>query len=618
MSRTAKLAFALSASIFTASLAPLGAVAQTTGSPAANNPQGLPPTPGPAVLPPVPNLPTASNPGNLPPNGDIVGVKQAPFVGLSLQSAIGMALERNTDIALAQSNRTISNYQIVAAHGAYDVNFQLVPSYSHGVAPVINPFATNAQGGPVTTDSLGLTTGVAGLTGTGAQYKIDLNTSRTTSNNVYNSYNPYYEAALQFSVTQPLGKNLAIDQPRLQLQLSKINGTLQTANALLQASNTVVQVSDAYYNLVSAWQNVAIQEEGLRQAAAQAASNTRLAARGVVAPTDIVEANAQVSTFQGNVFAAIQNVQRQQTNLKALILGNSADPVWMANLVPTTPIATAPSNEPTVDAVIASAVQQRAEIEQVRAQRQQADVQLAFEKDQVKPQVDLGLGYTTNGFAGNPETTNPLFSFLGSIPGANLSQFPLPPGYQTGNIGSAFKNAFDNRFPLYSTQLTFSIPIGNHTAKANVAIAQEQQRQVGINETALLERIRSEAANAIQGLRTAQSQLIAARQGREASERVLLGEQRKFAAGTSTTFLVLQRQQELATARGTEVAAQTNLDQAIVELNRVSGGIFAQNGIDVQTLGLNTLNSTPATTVLPSPQPNATPLIIPIPTHNPQ
>jgi HAE1 family hydrophobic/amphiphilic exporter-1 len=615
MSRSTKLALALSAGIFATSVVPLGASAQTTGPD--SNPQGLPPTPGPAVLPPVPNIPTTGGRTNAVQNGDIVGVQQSPFVGISLQGAIGMALERNTDLAIAQSNRTISNYQIVAAKGAYDVRFQLVPSFSHSVQPVITPFATNFQGGPVTTDTAGVLTGVTGLTGSGAQYNVSLNASRTTSDNAYNSYNPYYEAALQFSVTQPLLRNHAIDQPRLQVQLSRINSSMQTSAALLQASNTTVQVSDAYYQLVSAWQNVAIQEEALRQASAQAQSNARLAARGVLAPTDIVQANAQVSTFQGDVFAAIQNVQRVQTQLKTLILSSPADPVWVANLVPTTPIAPVPP-EPTVDAIIASAIQERPEIAQVREQRQQSDVQLAFEKDQLKPQLDLGLGYSTNGFAGNPENSNPLFSFLGSIPGVNLAAFPPPPGYQTGNIGSAFKNAFDNRFPTYSTQLTFSFPIGNHTAKANVAIAQEQERQVGVNETALLERIRGEALNAIQGLRSAQSQLVAARQAREATERVLLSEQRKFAAGTSTTFLVLQRQVEVANARGSEVTALTNLDQAIVELNRVSGGIFAQNGIDVNTVGTTTLSNTPATSVLPTPQPGATPVIIPIPRHSPQ
>ncbi len=83
-------------------------------------------------------------------------------------------------------------------------------------------------------------------------------------------------------------------------------------------------------------------------------------------------------------------------------------------------------------------------------------------------------------------------------------------------------------------------------------------------------------------------------------ERVLLGEQRRFQAGTSTTFLVLQRQLDVANQQLRELQAQTDLDKSIVELNRVSGGIFAQNGIDATALGGTTLNAaSPTQSVLP-------------------
>jgi HAE1 family hydrophobic/amphiphilic exporter-1 len=569
---------------------------------------GLPPPPVPAVLPPVPPIPGYSAPVDAVPNGDLVGVQNQPFVGLALQDAIGMSLQRNTDLALAQSNRRITTYQIVAAKGAYDVNFQVIPSFQHMVEPVSSPFNTTADGGPVTQDELGVTTGVSGLTGTGGKYNIGINAQRYTNDSAYNSFNPYYETALQFSITQPLARGLAIDQPRLQIQLAKLNNQIAASNALLQASNTVVQVSDAYYDLVAAWQNVAIQEEGLREATAQAESNTRLARHGAVAPTDIVEANTQVNVFQDNVFAAIQNVQRAQIQLKELLLANPADPLWFANLVPTTSVAQVPA-EPSLSALVTSAIQNRPEIAQLRAQRGESDVNLAYAKDQLKPQVDVGLGYTSNGFAGNPlnPLANPLFGLLGSlVPPAELAEFPAPPGYENGNIGTSFKTALENRFPVYQGQLTVTIPIGNHTAKADYAIQQEQQRQVQLNETAVLQRVRGEAVNAIQGLREAQYRVIAARAARMAAQRVLIGEQRRFAAGTSTTFLVLQRQLQLAQDEGLELQAQTDLDKASVELERVSGGIFAQNNVDVDTVGKPTLDAAGPTSVLPAPSPTAT------------
>jgi outer membrane protein TolC len=614
MSRARAIALALSASIFATAAISGGAVRAQTPQPQA--------TAAPFVLPPVPTVaPGFSAPAGGLPNGELVGVQQQPFVGLALQDAIAMALQRNADLAIAQSNRRIAAYQIVAAQGAYDVRFQLVPAYSHSVSPAVSSFQTGPGGGPITQDTAGATAGLQGLTGSGGQYRVGVTGTRVTSNSTVNSYNPFYETALQLSLTQPLARGRLFDQTRLQLQLARTNASIQNDVALAQASNTVVQVSNAYYDLVAAWRNVAIQEEGLRNAQAQAASNTRLAAQGAVAPTDIVEANAQVNAFQDDVFSALQNVQRLQTSIKSLILANPADPVWLANLVPTSTIVEVPQ-EPSLDALINSAIANRPEIAQLRSLRENANSNLFYARDQLKPQFDLSLGYTSNGFAGNAvdPATNPFTSILGAqisaidalIARANaqnpgsppippiIGAFSLPPSYQSGKLGQSFTNLLDNRFPTYSAQLTFQVPLGNRTAKAEFAIAQERARQIALQETTVLQRIRAEAVNAIQGLREAQYRVVAARSAREAAQRVLLGEQRRFAAGTSTTFLILQRQLAVATQQGRELQAQTDLDKAIVELNRVSGGIFAQNGIDATALGGTSLNAaSPTQSILP-------------------
>ena len=65
----------------------------------------------------MPNVaPGYTAPANGPlATGDLVGVNAEPFVGIALDDAIGMALGRNTDLAIAQSNQRIANYQIIAA-----------------------------------------------------------------------------------------------------------------------------------------------------------------------------------------------------------------------------------------------------------------------------------------------------------------------------------------------------------------------------------------------------------------------------------------------------------------------------------------------------------------------
>jgi outer membrane protein TolC len=99
------------------------------------------------------------------------------------------------------------------------------------------------------------------------------------------------------------------------------------------------------------------------------------------------------------------------------------------------------------------------------------------------------------------------------------------------------------------------------------------------------ERIQYEVRNAVQSYQASLARLFAARQAREASAEVLASEERKFRNGESTTFLVNQRQVEFVQNEGLELQAQTDLNKAVVELQRVDGSILSQNRVSLGTLG---------------------------------
>lgn len=603
----------------------------------ANVPPAASPIPIPSVVvPPVPVVaPGYGAPSTAQPNPGIAGVEQLPYVGIALDDAITMALMRNPDLAVSQANRRIAAYQVVAAEGAYDVHFQLTPSYSHAVQPPSSLFATGPNGGAYTVDTVTVNGGFTGQTLGGTKYTLAGSGQRVTSNLVTNSFNPYYPTALSFNITQPLARGLHIDDQRRQLDLARINAASNTDQTLVSAQQTIANVSDAYWDLVAAWRNVAIQEEGLRNAVAQAQSNQRKVRAGSAAPVDVVETNDQVAEFQDNIFSAMQNVGQLQTQLKSLILGNPADPVWMANLVPTSSV-TQYSPEPTVDDVLIAALGNRPEIAQLRDSQHAAQVNVAYAKDQLKPQIDLSAGYTSNGFAGNPvnplsspvtglfitevNAINQLIAIANKSLGAGQQLTPLPPvsfmapGYVSGGLGTSFNNLFNNAFPTYSVSLNIGLPLRNKGARGNYDAALEQERSLDVQQIALIERLKAESANAVQSLRSARSRLIAATTARRAAEEVYASELRKFRAGTSTTFLVLQRVINLANDRGRELQAQTDVNKALVEINRVEGKLLASANIDVGALGTQTLMLTGSTVpgavsggVPPTPAPSPSP-----------
>jgi len=553
--------------------APFAASAKPSLSPAAAIPTPVP-TP---LTPAAPTVAPGYKAPDVPPtNADIVGVTQQPFVGISLENAIGMSLLKNPNLSVAASNTRVATYQVQEAKGANDVHFFVEPSVKHDTNPALNAFfsgGTDFQ--PYVQNYQTQEAGVQGQFETGTQYNINVSQTKVNDSTYINSFNPYYYGSFNVSITQPLLKNFLMNDDRRQIQLSIVNNDATQASTLATVSTTISSVEDAYWDLLAAWRNVAIQEDALHQTVLQQQSNVRQATRGAAAPIDAVESSTQVAVYQQNVFSALQTVSELQNQLKSLIVTDPGDPIWEANLVPTSAVLSLPQT-PSVASLLTAAMQNRPEVRQAIDAQKQADVNRAYAKNQLLPQADLQLAYNGNGFAGN--ALPPLGGVFGTA---------TPPPYYDGAYGQAFANS--GRFATYSAAIQVSLPIGNNTAKGALGVANEQAHIAAVQKLGTAERIQYEVRNAVQTYQAALARLFAARQAREASAQVLASEERKFLNGASTTFLINQRQVEFVQNEGLELQAQTDLNKAVVELQRVDGSILSQNGVSLGTLGQGAL-----------------------------
>jgi outer membrane protein TolC len=551
-----------------------------------------------ALLPAVPSVaPGYEAPQVAPSGAQIIGVTQQPFVGISLQDAIAMALLRNPQLAISAANLRIARYNIVQVKGAYDVALHLEPQSSFSVNPPQNFLAAGPGGqgvytpGPVYTSGpgniiqheSGFQYGASGQTENGTTYQAGISQSRTYNNTLFNAYNPYYLAQLNLAVGQPLLKNAGMNAAKRQLKLAFVNADADTAQTLIDASTTISKVENTYWDLLAAWRNVGIQEEALREAIAAQQSNARLAERGATAPIDVVESETQVANFQTNVFQALEAVSNLQNQLKMLVASHAGDPIWAANLVPSTSAEQLPGASD-LSTIVAEANAKRPEVRQALDKRLAAGVDVVFARNQSLPQADVQAQYESNGFAG---ILAPVPKFIQSYcqSGLGLSQCPTPPPNTQGSMPWAYHNLWAGYFPTFNIALVVGYPIQGHLARGLRGLASEEITQARVLVQGVEERIGAEARNALQSYQSALSKLNAARQGRESAEAVYASELRRFHAGESTTFLVLQRQVELAQARGAELQAQTQLNESVVELQRVEGSILSSNGVDVQTLG---------------------------------
>lgn len=548
----------------------------------------------PAVPPVAPNFRASSQPF---PELNRVGVDMATQRSISIREAIEMALANNKDIEVARQNVRIAEFDLLGARGAYDPRLSSLSYYERAKTPATS-FLSGASGGAVTQSDWTGTFRLEGLAPRyGGGYRIDFSSIRLVTNNQFTALNPSYPTALTFNYTQPLWRGLRFDQSRRQIEVAKKNLSLTDAQFRQRAIETITTVQRAYWDLVFALRNLQIQRDAVRDARTQLEHNRRLVREGILAPIDVVAAEAQVSGFEQSVYTALEDVARVENSLKNLIAENRQSPLWNVSLIPTDPVDL---NAPPValPQAIEMALQNRPELKQADVARAINEIDQRLYRDQTKPQVDLIGSYGVVGnagalnitdTAGNPLTSANaelrerinLLSLINGVP-------PLPelpplaiPDNLVGGYGQSLGNLAANRYNNLRLGVQLNLPLRNRTAEANLGRSLVEGQRIDTQRQQLEQLIQVDVRNAIQVLRTAESRLRAAASAREASEQQYTSEQRKFDAGQSTLFLVLERQTSLTNARGNELRAQTDLNKAIAELQRATGNALEANNVTV-------------------------------------
>src|SRR5262249_15174195 len=142
-------------------------------------------------------------------------------------------------------------------------------------------------------------------------------------------------------------------------------------------------------------------------------------------------------------------------------------------------------------------------------------------------------------------------------PGSLLPAGATADPFFVGGFGTVLSQIFGRNFPSYSIGLQLTLPLRNRSAQADYATATLQLRQNELNLQKQISQIRVDGQTAVIARQQARAQYDAAVQARILQEQTLDAEQKKFQLGTSTPFLVIQAQRDLATAQQTEVAALT-------------------------------------------------------------
>jgi outer membrane protein TolC len=521
-----------------------------------------------------------------------IGVDTNDQQPMTLREAIALALVNNKDIEVARDNVKIAEYDLLSTRGAYDPRFSSQTYYERLKTPATS-FLSGAS--KVETSDFTGTARVEGLTPMyGGAYHVDFSSVRQTSNSQFSVLNPQYPTALTFSYTQPLVRGLRFDLPRRQIQVAKKNLSLTDAQFRQRAIEVITNVQRSYWDLVFALRDLQIQRDSLNDSRTQLAHNRRMVAEGSLAPIDVVAAETQVANFEQAEFSALEDVNRAENNLKNMIAENQKAKLWNVSIIPTDQADLTLPQVSLPDAMSA-AMQNRQELRQSDLAREINLLDQKLYRDQTKPELDLVGSYGMVGNAGTlTSATNP-FTASNDLVRTRVNDLsvlaglqPLPPGTTAtipsnlfGGYGQSLANLGSNQFNNFRVGVSISLPLHNRTAEGQLGHSLVEGKRIATQREQLEQLIQVEVRNALQLLTTASARLRSAAIARSSAEQQYESEKRKLDVGQSTVFLLLERQTALATARGNELRAQTDLNKSIAELQRATGNSLAANNVSV-------------------------------------
>lgn len=447
---------------------------------------------------------------------------------LTLEACIARALEKNFDLAIQRYSPEIARDAILVAKGGYEAQLTATGSTGEDVTgPTTLTTGSTARSSDV---RVGVSQRLYSGTTVTASSRLD----RSALSPSVSALNPAYNADLTLSVRQSLLSGFGTAVNRATIDRAVIGLDRANLDYRAQALNVIQDTENAYYALAFAREQLGVRR--LSYTLAQRLFDEAKTRRdtGVATDLDVLQAEVGVANARRGLLLAEQAVQDRQDALLDLI-----GQFELNTTVGTVTFPAATETLPVFASSYAMAKQSQPDYLSSRAAIDQLKLDLKIAKDAAKPDLTVGAAVGLNG--------------------------------RNGSGNDAFGDAFDRQNHSWQADFAFSYPWGRRSDKARyrqsyAALSREETRLRQFEQT-----IEVQVRSAVRSVETNQESLRIASLASTLSQKQYELEKAKFDAGLSTSRRVLEAQDDLETARVSELQAKVTLQNAISALHRIEG-----------------------------------------------
>ena len=506
-----------------------------------------PPRPVAAVLLPLllPSLLPSLLPGAQDPRGERPGSAAGPaepspaqVLELSLEEAVGLALGNDLSLQRAEIQTEIASFERLGSWGSFDWVFDA----SATVLDQTSEGSSFLSGGDeVNTDTTSYDFSFRKPVTTGGSFSMAWSSSFTDTNNIFTNDPRQAADTLSLSYTQPLLRG-AWSQYATSLQREQevvLRRQIEDQRQTRQVVGFNVEVS--YWDLVSAMELRAVADSAVDLAQSQLEQEQRELDAGVGTEVDVVQARAELATRIEGQIQGVNDVAQRMDDLRKMLFASGDEDLWELEIIPSTglPEQVSIADLPHWTSAKMTALELRPELRQARLDVDIANIQLTRAMSEVLSGLDLELSVRT-----------------GAVD-------------KSGSEALQETVGFD--FPTYSATLTYTLPLGNRSARYGERAARAAYRSAKIDYEQTEVNVVAEVRAAVRAVEFAAEQVSATAESLTLARRQLEAEQARYAEGLSTTFQVLEFQQDLIEALSNEANARAGFVKAQAELERAQG-----------------------------------------------
>jgi outer membrane protein len=484
---------------------------------------------------------------------------------LSLRDAVVLTLENNSQVRIQEMPIETSKFDVLAAHAPFDPLIGSVDSITSTTFP---PFAfIGSIGGNTFNFNFKDTTKILQFdysqtfeTGTKVQTGLSANVDAT--NVPLGFFNPFTSSGLNFQFTQPLLRNGWFAANRGPIVVARRNLEVSRAAFAAEVNNNVLQAVNQYWAVVQARGNLDVAQDSMSAAEATYKRDKRALELGALPPLDIYRSESQVASRRVQVIQTEYALKQAEDQFR-LTIGADQDPYFQALDLELTEKAAPEGELRTIDTgtALQQALKKRPEFDAAHSALARDEMQIRVARNHLLPQLDLMGLYTSNGVGGTGfnETGQPISS-------------------------SWINQIFGFKYPTYEAQITLSLPLKNRAAKAEMGAALVTRHSDLYSERQVQEQVTLDVSNAVHQLEQAKLSIAAGKEALDLAQKTTAAEQRKYELGSSTIFLVLEAQTELAAAQESLLQAEVGYQMAVALVDHATGELLEPYHVQIAEL----------------------------------